>query len=84
MPDSNWDPEAEQRYMLALVPLMRECNEFVKSKLPAGIDFGLLVVVPEVVAGEEGRVLALTTDRERMAWAAAQWVVTVLPRGSTR
>lgn len=78
---SNWDPKAEEAFGLAIAPIMREIAELVKAKLPAGTDFGVLVLAPSAVPGAEGRVLAITTDRARVATGAAQWVLTVLPRG---
>lgn len=78
--DDDWNAATEEAYGLAVAPLLQEIADYVRGKLPAGTDFGVLVVAPPVEGGKEGRVLAITTDRTRMAHYAAQWVVTVLPR----
>lgn len=72
-----FDTDVESRFALAISPLMREIGDYVKSKLPPGTDFGVMVVVPGT---PEGRVIALTTDRERVAFAVGQWVITAIPR----
>jgi hypothetical protein len=46
---------------------MKELADYVKSRLPEGT---------------EGRVLAVTSDREVVAVAAAQWALTAWPKGS--
>jgi hypothetical protein len=79
-PESNWNPEAEEGFALALTPIAKEIADFVRSKLPEGTDFGVLVLVPNRDPKAEGRVIAVTSDRRRVATAAAQWVLTVLPR----
>jgi hypothetical protein len=80
MAETNWNPEEEERLLFAISPHMQEIADTVRAKLPPGTDFGVLVVAPASVPGAEGRVLAITTDRTRMATYAAQWVLTVLPR----
>jgi hypothetical protein len=79
-----WNAQTEEGYALAIAPLMQEIADMVKAKLPAGTDFGVLVFAPSSDPKREGRVLAATTDRTRMATYAAQWVLTVLPRGKKR
>jgi hypothetical protein len=80
MTRDNWNPPDEERFALALVPVMKEIADFVREKLPTGTDFGVLILVPSTVPGEEGRVLAITSDRRRVAVGAAQWVLTALER----
>lgn len=75
----NWNRREEEAHVLAIAPIMKEIADMVKAKLPAGTDFGVLVFAPSREPNEEGRVLAVTTDRERMATYAAQWALTVLP-----
>lgn len=84
MSASNWDPAAEEGYGLAIAPLMQEIADFVKSKLPAGTDFGVLIYAPSSDPKAEGRVIAVTSDRDRMAFYAAQWILTVLPGKENR
>lgn len=73
----NWNPDDEEKYMLALAPILKDIGDVVKAKLPPGIDFGVIVCVPSPNVGELGRVLAITTDRERVSFAAAQWCMNV-------
>ena len=79
MSESNWDPAAEEGYALAIAPLLNEIAEYVKTKLPPGTDFGVLVFAPSSDPKAEGRIMAVTTNRDRMAVYAAKWVLTVLP-----
>ena len=78
MTASNWNPEDEERYMLALVPLTKDIADYTKAKLPLGTHFGVLVLVPSSEPGTEGRVLAITSDRTIVAHAAGQWVLNVM------
>jgi hypothetical protein len=73
----NWDPEVEQAFVLALAPLMKEMADYIKARLPATTDFALLIGVPSPETGAMGRVLAISTDRQRMALLAAQWSLTI-------
>lgn len=68
----DYDSEAEIR---ALLPIAKDVFEGLREKLPQGQQFGLLLLLP----GEPmGRVVALTTDRRKLALGAAQWVLEVL------
>lgn len=73
----NWDPELEEAFVLALAPLMKEIADYIKSRLPATTDFALLIGVPSPETSALGRVLAISTDRQRMAFLAAQWSLTI-------
>jgi hypothetical protein len=76
--------DADERAALALIPFAREAMDAIREKLPEGTDFGLMVLVP---GKPEGRIIALTTDREVVAPAVAQWVLNVLgpkPKASDR
>lgn len=58
--------------------LMRELQE----KLPDGVDFAILVCIPPEPGtphGSHGHVQVVSTDRERVAFAAAQWALEILP-----
>lgn len=65
----------EARAALALVPAVREIMDLVRQKLPPDTHFGVMVLVP---GRPEGRVIAMTTDRDVVAPAVAQWVLDVL------
>lgn len=68
-------PDDEIAAVLQFVPHARELMDLLRAKLPEGVHFGLVILVP---GNPEGRVLALTTDRRRMARAAGEWIVSVL------
>lgn len=74
---SDLTPEAQ--LALAIVPLTKEIMDAVKAKLPPGVHFGVMVLVP----GEpHGHVVAMTTDRDMVAPAVAEWVLeTMGPTG---
>jgi hypothetical protein len=80
---ADWDPAAEARYAAQLAPLLTEIAQGVQTKLPAGIHFAVLVVVPPAVPGGEGRVLSVATDRALMARMAGQWVLQILDTPDT-
>lgn len=47
---------------------------FIKSRVPTGTEFCVLLVHPD----DTTRVTAVTSNRERMVMAAAQWVANIL------
>ena len=65
---------------LALVPHAKEIADFVRAKIPDGLHWGVLILVP---GKPEGRVVAVTSDRQQVAIGAAQWVLDVLRDGSS-
>jgi hypothetical protein len=69
------DLEADERAALRLVPITREIMDEIREKLPEGTHFGVMILVP---GKPEGRVVAMTTDRDVVAPAVAQWVLEVL------
>ena len=75
----NWDADAEERHALALAPIVKGLMDDLRSKLPDGTHFGLMILVPSKERNGLGRVLAATTDRDRMAPAIAQWCLSVAP-----
>jgi hypothetical protein len=79
MSETNWNARDEESHALAIAPLMREIADAVKAKLPEGTDFGVLIFAPASDPRAEGRVLAITTDRTRVAQYAVQWAATVIP-----
>jgi hypothetical protein len=78
--EEEFDDKVEEGFALASAPLIRSIMDTVKPMLPSGTHFGVLILVPSVEKGKAGRVLAATTDRDIVAPAAAQWVLTVLPK----
>lgn len=78
---SNWNPEEEQRNLLQFANVMEPHYERLKAALPPGTQFGILVIAPALVPGDEGRIVAMTTDREKIGVAAAQWILQSKPFG---
>ena len=68
----------EERAAMALVPLAKEIADFVRRKIPDGADFGVLLFAKPPKGQIEGRVIAVTSDRDRVAPYAAQWALSVL------
>ena len=67
----------EENAALALIPLVKEIAEFVRSKLPKGQHFGVLIPVKDPHRPGEVRIIALTSDRDILAPFAAQWALDV-------
>ncbi len=65
----------EAREALRLLPFARDAMDVIRAQLPDDTHFGLMVLVP---GEKEGRVIALTTDRDVVAPAVARWVMDVL------
>lgn len=78
MSATNWNADSEEAFALAVAPILKEMANSVRDRLPSGTDFGVLVFAPADDRKGDGRVLAITTDRQRMARYAARWVLTVL------
>ena len=73
-PIEGLDPE--ERALLQLTPLAKEIMGDLRERLPPGTHFGVMILIP----GEpEGRIVAITTDREIVAHAVGQWVLSALP-----
>jgi hypothetical protein len=70
--------EDDERYLLALIPLAKEIAAFIKGKIPEGADYGVFMFAKPVERGGEGRIIALTSDRDRVAPLVAQWTLTVM------
>lgn len=70
--------DQEEQATLALVPLAKEIADFVRDRIPAGTDFGVLLFAKPPEGQIEGRVIAVTSDRDRVAPYAAQWALSVL------
>jgi hypothetical protein len=70
--------EEDERAALALVPLAKEIADFVRGKIPPDADFGVLLFAKPPAGQQEGRVIVVTSDRDRVACHAAQWVLSVI------
>ena len=81
-PAMRWDPALEERYLRELVPRLEPIFEQLRAVLPPGTDAGILIGVRPLEGEQWGRVIAMTTDRTRVAALAGQWVLTVLPGGA--
>lgn len=66
---------ADAKAALQLVPVAKAIMDTVRGMLPEGTHFGLMLLVP---GAPEGRVVALTTDRDVVAPAVAHWVLDVM------
>lgn len=69
--------DAEQAAMLALAPILRDFMADLQAKLPPETEIGILIAPPYRDGQGESRILALTTDRRRVAFLAAQWCLSV-------
>jgi len=65
----------DARAMLAFGPIAKGFMDDLRERLPPGTHFGIMILVP---GPREGRMVGLTTDRNVMAPAIAQWVMGVL------
>lgn len=72
---------ADERFVLRAGELLRPLMDILRVKLPPRTDFGIIIIAPEAEPGEEGRVIAMSTDRRRIGLAAAQWIVNAEPFG---
>jgi len=62
--------------------VMQQAMRRLRMELPPGLHFAIIVELPPEPGtshGTHGHVKAISTDRERMAFAAAQWSLEVLP-----
>lgn len=75
-PDSEYDTDA--RFALGMAPLAQEIANRVREMLPEGTHFGVFILTPPHEG--EGRVIAITSDREVMAPQIAQWFLSVFNR----
>jgi hypothetical protein len=66
-----------ERDALAFLPHGKRMMEACGEMLPPGTDFGVYILVND--GSGEGRIIALNTNRDVMAAAVAQWLLTVLP-----
>lgn len=67
----------DENAALAMIPLAKEIADFVRSRLPAGQDFGVLIPVKDPHRPGEVNIIALTSDRDIIAPFAAQWALDV-------
>lgn len=72
-----WNSEEEERHALRMLPFAKDIADYVKSKIPPDTDFGVLIFAKPLPGKKEGRVIAITSDRQRVAFYAAQWALSV-------
>jgi hypothetical protein len=70
------DISPDEAAALAFMPHVKQIMDTLRPMLPEGTDFGVFVLVP---GKKEGRVIAINTNRDVMAPAIAQWVLSALP-----
>lgn len=75
MSDTTGSLGPDERAALRLVPIAKEFMDDLRGRLPDGTHFGIMLLVP---GDPEGRVVAMTTDRDVVAPAVAHWVMDVL------
>jgi hypothetical protein len=69
------DVNPDEAAALAFVQHAKRMMDTLQPMLPDGTHFGVFILVP----GErEGRVVAVTTDRDVVCPAVAQWVLNTL------
>lgn len=64
------------RRALRLRPVLRELGDHIQERLPAGVEFGLFLVLPGE-ADAPGQTIALTTRKRFVAEAVREWYVGV-------
>lgn len=67
----------EENAALALGAHFHETYDYIKSKLPPGTHFALIVDIPSI-DGKDDRIMTLATNRSYMAPLAEEWAVSVL------
>jgi hypothetical protein len=70
--------EEDENAALAMIPIAKEIMDFCRRLLPADQDFG--VFIPVRISAGEVRIIAMTTNRDRMAPYAARWALDVHQR----
>lgn len=79
--EMRWDPETEERLLRELVPKLEPVYQQLRALLPPRTDVGILIGVRPLEGELWGRVIAMTTDRARVAALAGQWCLTALDGG---
>jgi hypothetical protein len=69
--------QVDEGYALALVPIAKEITDFIRSRLPEGQHFGVLIPVRDPAKRGEATIIALSSDRDVIAPVAAQWALDV-------
>ncbi len=75
---SEFSISGEERAVLAMTPFAREIAAFVRSRIPEGADWGVLLFAKRLAGEDEGQVIALSSNRDRVAFYAAQWALSVM------
>lgn len=68
----------EGRRALAFLPKAKELMAMIKKELPEGTHFGLMILEEGTGENGEDRLLALSTDRKKVALQVARWVLDAL------
>lgn len=68
--------DAEARFALGMAPLARKVADAVRTMLPPGTHFGVFILTPPHQG--EGRVIAVTTDRNVVGPQVAQWFLSTV------
>lgn len=75
MSDDEKRLDDEEMAALALIPFAKEVADMIRARVPQGTDFGVFFFAD----GEpEGRVVAITSDRDRVAVYVGQWLLNIL------
>lgn len=69
MSDAEYD--ADTRFALAAAPLAQKVADAVRAMLPPDTHFGVFILTPPLEG--QGRVIAVTTDRNVVGPQVAQW-----------
>lgn len=72
--DSEYD--ADSRFALGMAPLAQKVADTVRAMLPPDTHFGVFILTPPHKG--EGRVIAITSDRNVVGPQVAQWFLTTL------
>jgi hypothetical protein len=75
---ANPESDEDAGYLLALAPLAEDIMHYVRSTLPPGQHFGVIIPVANKQDRSDSRIIAMCSDRAVIAPAAAQWALTVL------
>lgn len=75
--ESSSDADADRGYALALLPLAKEIVAFVKDRIPPDTEYAVLLVPATTDQHGLKRTVAISSNRDRMSFYAAQWALDV-------
>jgi hypothetical protein len=67
--------DADARFALRAAPLAQKVMDTVRDMLPPGTHFGVFILTPPHQG--EGRVIAVTTDRNVVGPQVAEWFLSI-------